>query len=257
MKVFYLQRNRTRVQRKGKSQSLKMSYIFYIWEGKAEKESAENLSWKKNEEKINNFLNNFDDKVTKAIYEKEEELWVTIDYDKILLATEDEWRFGRIGTVKSCWVPKIQRALVPKHDMREFVYMYTAVIPQTWKHVSLIMPYANMDCMNRFMEELSNQYKDNIIVLQIDWARFHVGWKIKVPPNIIIIQQPPYSPETNPTEQIRAEWREKFFANSIYKSLDYVESRLVEYCEYLDSNPDIIRSMCRYPHLRNSRYSSV
>lgn len=135
--------------------------------------------------------------------------------------------------------------------------MYTAVIPSLWKHVSLILPYANMDCMNIFLEELSNQYKDYYIILQIDWARFHVWWKIKVPPNIIIIQQPPYSPETNPTEQIRKEWRKEFFSNIVCKSLDEVTERLTMYSNYLDWNPDRIKSMCNFPHLRNSKYSSI
>lgn len=199
----------------------------------------------------------FDDQITREIYKKEEELWETIDREKIILSTQDEWRFGRIGCVRSCRVPKDERALVVKHDMREYVYMYTAVFPTLWEHVSLIMPYANMECMNIFLKEVWEQYKDYIVVMQIDWARFHIWGEIKAPPNVILIQQPWYSPEINPTEHIREEWREKFFANQLFKSLNDVEDQLVKFCKYLDKNPELIKTMCWFPHIVASKYSSV
>jgi hypothetical protein len=60
------------------------------------------------------------------------------------------------------------RALVPKHDMREYVYMYTAVFPSIGKHVSLILPYATMECMNIFLKEVSQQLSGYMVIMQID-----------------------------------------------------------------------------------------
>lgn len=35
---------------------------------------------------------------------------------------------------------------------------------------SLVMPYANTDCMNMFLEELSKTYPDDVILMVLDNA---------------------------------------------------------------------------------------
>ena len=52
----------------------------------------------------------------------------------------DEGRFGRLGEVRSCWCPKNTRPVVPKQQIREYVYAYAAVAPSLGKITSLVLP---------------------------------------------------------------------------------------------------------------------
>ena len=60
-------------------------------------------------------------------------------------------------------------------------------------------------CMNIFLEELSKQYPDDLILLCCDGAAWHKSNKLHIPENIELFYIPPYTPEMNPIEQI---WKE-------------------------------------------------
>jgi transposase len=55
----------------------------------------------------------------------------------------------------------------------------------------------------------------------VDNAAFHKAKKLKIPENIILIFQPPYSPELNPAEQIWA-WYKREFTNKVFYSIPKV-----------------------------------
>lgn len=62
----------------------------------------------------------------------------------------DEGRFGRIGEVRACWFPQGIRPTVPKQQVRQHIYAYTAVAPELGKMTCLVLPYANTKMMNLF-----------------------------------------------------------------------------------------------------------
>ena len=82
---------------------------------------------------------------------------------------------------------------------------------------SLVMPYANIDCMNVFMAELSKAYPDDYILLLLDNAAWHHSSIMIVPDNIELCPLLAYTPEHNPIEMIWDEVREKGFRNGIFK----------------------------------------
>lgn len=88
------------------------------------------------------------------------------------------------------------------------------------------MPYANTDCMNVFLEELSRAYPQEHILLLLDNAAWHRSSTMVVPGNIELYSLLPYTPELNPIEMIWDEVREKGFRNEIFKCLDAVIDRL-------------------------------
>ena len=106
--------------------------------------------------------------------------------------------------------------------------MYGAVEPLTGKSSFLIMPYCNTECMNLFLEELSEQYPNDIILLCCDGAAWHKARVLLVPENIELFFIPPYTPEMNPIEQIWKEIRKIGFRNEIFATLDKVVDRLCE-----------------------------
>jgi len=116
--------------------------------------------------------------------------------------TQDEGRFGRVNIPKSSWAPMGMRPLVPKQIVRESFYVYAAICPHLGKMSSLILPCANTDMMNLFLENVSVEFSDNEIIMQVDGAGWHKSADLKMPQNIHFIMQPPYSPEVNPTEHL-------------------------------------------------------
>ncbi len=154
---------------------------------------------------------------------------------------QDEAGFGRINKPKYCWCEKGIRSSVPCHHIREYRYAYGAVEPLTGESCFLVMPYCNTNCMNIFLQELSEKYANDIIVLACDGAAWHKAKALNIPSNINLIFIPPYTPEMNPIEQIWKEIRKRGFKNEVFPTLDKVIDRL---CETIRSlTPEAIKSI--------------
>ena len=165
---------------------------------------------------------------------------------------QDEAGFGRINKPKRCWCRKGIRPNVPCHHIREYRYLYGAVSPLDGELFSLVMPYANTDCMNIFLSELSKAYPDDHIFLILDNAAWHRSSTMMIPQNIILQPLLPYTPELNPIEMIWDEIREKGFRNEIFKNLDAVMDRLCETVKVLAEDSARVSSITRRKWLMNA-----
>jgi putative transposase len=132
---------------------------------------------------------------------------------------QDEAIFGRIGKLYRCWVWGKHRPVVHQQKIREFQYLFGAVEPLTGESCFRIFSHCDTVCMNVYLKELSNRFKDDYILLICDNAVWHKSKGLSVPNNIEIMHIPPYTPEMNPIEQIWDEIREKHFANHTFDSL--------------------------------------
>lgn len=150
------------------------------------------------------------------------------DYKGVRLMFQDEAGFGRINKPKYCWCRKGIRPSVPCHHIREYRYAYGAVEPLTGESCFLVMPYCNSVCMNIFLEHLSKQYPDEIILLCCDGAAWHKSGALSIPSNIRLLFIPPYTPEMNPIEQIWKELRKRGFRNEVFSTLEKVVTRLCD-----------------------------
>lgn len=163
--------------------------------------------------------------------------------------TQDEGRFGRVNIPKASWAPMGIRPIVGKQVVRQSFYVYCAVAPSLGKISSLILPFGNTDMMNLFLENVSNDFRENQIIMQVDGAGWHRSKSLKIPKNIYFIMQPPYSPEVNPTEHIWDEIREKYLHNKIFNSLDETMDKVCFGLQDLMQKPDYVKSMTSFPHL--------
>lgn len=154
---------------------------------------------------------------------------------------QDEAGFGRINKPKYCWCKKGIRPQVPCHNIREYRYTYGAVEPKTGENFFLVMPNCNTYNMNIFMQELSKEYEQDMILLICDGASWHKSKGLKIPKNIKIIHIPPYTPEMNPTEQICKQIRQMGFKNEVFKTLKDVMDRLCETINQLTK--DMVKSI--------------
>lgn len=126
----------------------------------------------------------------------------------------------------ACWVKANMIPSVARQMIREYIYAYSALSPQTGDCYSMISPYCNTEAMNEFLQQLSGQYNNYRIILILDKAGWHISRSLKLADNIKLLHLNPYSPEQNPVELLWREIRRKYFHNVIFQSLDEVESKL-------------------------------
>ena len=141
---------------------------------------------------------------------------------------QDEAGFGRISNPKRCWAPKGIRPVTPRHHIREYRYAYGAVEPKTGEKFYLVLPYANTVCMNMFLEGLSKEFPNDMILLALDRASWHTTNKLIIPDNIELFFLPPKTPEMNPKEQVWKVLRNRGFKNEAFSTLNKVVDRLCE-----------------------------
>lgn len=141
---------------------------------------------------------------------------------------QDEAIFGRIGKILKCWALKGCRPTVFQQKVRQYRYMFGTVEPMTGESCFRIYTHCDTITMNHYLKELSEDFKDDYILLVCDNAGWHKSKGLSIPNNIEIIHIPPYTPEMNPIEQIWDEIREKNFANYIFDTLEKVVDRLCQ-----------------------------
>ncbi len=139
---------------------------------------------------------------------------------------QDEGRFGRISTPRRGFAPPGVRPQVPAQQVRESTYVYTAVAPSLGLMTRLLLPRADTELMNRFLEHVSATFADYFLIIQVDQAAWHRSKALVIPENIRLIYQPPYSPQLNPAEHIWEELREKYLPNRLFSSLDQLIEEL-------------------------------
>ncbi|SRR6266571_7582734 len=162
---------------------------------------------------------------------------------------QDEGRFGRISRPKRCWAPPGMRPSVPSQVVRESMYVFAAVAPSLGGLSTLILPTANTDMMNVFLEHVSQAFASYFIVMQVDQASWHRSKALRVPANIRLIQQPAHSPEVNPVEHLWEELREKYLHNRVFPSLDLLIDELCRGLNELTDDKARMTSMMSFPHL--------
>ena len=81
-------------------------------------------------------------------------------------------------------------------------YLYGVVEPATGEHFFYEFSHLNSDCFQVFLNLVSEQYKDSILIIQLDQAGAHRAKQLKIPDNIILMSQPSHSPETTPIERV-------------------------------------------------------
>jgi transposase len=163
----------------------------------------------------------------------------------VVVFFEDEARFGRISREMSCWVKSDMIPSVARQMVREYIYAYSAMSPQTGDCYSMISPYCNTEAMNEFLQQLSTQFKHYRIILILDKAGWHISQALKLADNIKLLHLNPYSPEQNPVELLWREIRRKYFHNVIFDNLDEVETTLQEALLYYYQHGQDVKQLAK------------
>jgi hypothetical protein len=129
--------------------------------------------------------------------------------------------------------------------VREYVYAYTALSPQTGDCFSLITPQCNTDAMNVFLDEFAQTFCAYRIILILDKAGWHISNSLNLPNNLQLLHLAPYSPELNPVELLWREIRAKYFHNLIFNDLDEVENQLATALHHWSNNPSAVKQLSK------------
>ncbi len=54
----------------------------------------------------------------------------------------------------------------PIQIVKAFIYVYAAVYMALWKITSLILPYPNIEMINLFLQEVSQDFKDFFVIIR-------------------------------------------------------------------------------------------
>jgi transposase len=165
---------------------------------------------------------------------------------------QDEARFGRISDPRRSWAPKPIRPMCKAMCVREYTYAYAAVEVRSGEVDSLILPKANTECMQIFLDEVASRHSTEKIVMVLDGASWHKSTSLNAPENMRLVCLPAYAPELNPVEHIWDELREKFFHNKVFDSLRALEKQLMTALKSAEENSEKIKSIVAWDWIINA-----
>jgi hypothetical protein len=156
---------------------------------------------------------------------------------------QDEARFGRINQPRYCWCPPKVRPAAPFQVVRQYEYGYAAISPLEGIIEGLVMPYSNTECMQIFIDYVSEQHSHRQILMFLDQASFHTSEKLILPDNMVFFPILAHSPELNPVEVLWLYIRTHYFKNDWFDTINAVSDRLLEAFAELLHFPDVIKSL--------------
>lgn len=160
------------------------------------------------------------------------------------LWAQDEARLGLHPVQRAIWSQLGQRPIAIGKILYKWLYIYGFVHPQSGRVVWLLLPKMNAALMSLALKLFAQEIgagSDKQIVLFLDSAPSHVAKNLVIPEGIHLVFQPPYSPEVQPSEHLWPLHREAI-ANKLIEDLDQLEEIIINRCQELDQQPDLIRS---------------
>lgn len=125
-------------------------------------------------------------------------------------------------------------------------WLYGAVEPATGESFFWQFSHVDTDCYQRFLTEFSKAYPDSLNILQIDNGRFHTSKHLIVPENIVLLFQPAYCPELNPSERLWSHLKAQLKWSS-FKTLDQLQIKVAQLLDQL--TPEVVASLTGYPFI--------
>ena len=121
---------------------------------------------------------------------------------RVRFLCQDETRIG-LKTISGRKITA--RGVKPQGKVQwqfQATYLYGVVEPATGEHFFYEFSHLNSECFGIFLKLVSEQFKDSLLIIQVDQAGAHKAKGLQVPSNIILMFQPSHSPETNPIERV-------------------------------------------------------
>jgi transposase len=98
-------------------------------------------------------------------------------------------------------------------------------------------------CFQEYLRWFSQAYPEQLHLIQLDNGRLHTWSELELPDNVILIFQPPYCPQVNPSERL---WKEikKHLKWDLFDNLEQLRQKLSDVLSQL--TPSAIASVTRW-----------
>lgn len=164
---------------------------------------------------------------------------------RVLTYYQDEARFGQHGTITRVWARIGTRPRAIRQTQYDYLYVFSAICPETGHASGLISPHVNTEVMNVFLKQFSDELPADVhAVMVLDRAGWHVAANLAVPANVTLVHLPPKSPELNPVENLWHYLRSHFWANRLYKTWEDLRIAATDAWRLVCLVPELIKSVC-------------
>jgi transposase len=157
----------------------------------------------------------------------------------------DEARFGLINWHRKRYCPKGFRPPYTVRRAYEWTYLYAAVDPTSGESFCLYLPRMDRGCLQTFLEELSEAYREHHLLVVLDGAPSHRSEEIVCPENVSFLRLPAYSPELNPVERWFQEFR-RALSNKIFETVELLQEALTKVLKPYWQEPVRLRSLAGF-----------
>ncbi|MBE9209842.1 IS630 family transposase [Nostoc sp. LEGE 06077] len=136
---------------------------------------------------------------------------------------------------------------------RENFYLYGLVEPLTGEYYIWEFSHLNTACFNIFLEQFAITYSQAIHIIRLDNGAFHLSQSLKIPENIILLFQPPHTPQVNPIERL---WEEvkRYLSWECFGTLDELRADIWQRLEKL--NTSIVASITGWGFILDALFVS-
>lgn len=136
---------------------------------------------------------------------------------------QDEARIGQKGRTAHVWWKRGERPPGLCDRRFTFAYIFAAIEPGTDNGFALVLPYANTEAMQLFLDRFAATIGDDEhVALVLDQAGWHGANDLVVPENLTLVPLPPYSPELNPVERVWLYLKQRFLSHRLLSDYDAI-----------------------------------
>ena len=129
---------------------------------------------------------------------------------------------------------------------RENFWLYGIIAPLSGESFFYEFSHLDTACFECFLSLVSEAYPDVLNVIQLDQAPAHRSQTLTIPENVVLLFQPPHSPELNPTERVWQDLKVDL-KGEVFGTLDELRAAIREVLGYI--SPDWIASLTQYPYI--------
>lgn len=156
-------------------------------------------------------------------------------------------RVGLMGQVRRVWAPRGVKIRQPVELRYEWEYLNLAVNGLEGTLYWEWMPNMKQESIAAVVEGLKEEGAQGIVW---DRAPSHRARKVKRI-GVMLIQQPPYSPELNPAERVFEELRREV-EGKVYGDIERKKEAVERELERLASDPERLRSLTGWAWIRET-----
>lgn len=141
------------------------------------------------------------------------------------------------------------KPLQPVQWPRKALWLYGVVAPATGQSFFYEFSHLDTACFECFLQLLSEAYPDVLNLIQCDQAPAHTSYDLVIPDNVVLLYQPPHSPELNPIERVWQDLKLDLKGDN-FANLNHLRAAITQILGYM--TPEWLASLTQYSFIINA-----